>query len=209
MPTPQCPPADTLHLHHWVERLRAGDSTGGDELLRAVARRLEGLARRMLRGRPAVRRWADTDDVLQNALLRLLRALRTVRPDSMRSFYGLAAEVVRRELLDLARHFYGPEGLGANCASHEEVQENPAALDPPAPLEAADELETWCAFHVEVAGLAPDEREVVGLIFYHGWKQAEVARLLQVQVRTVQRRWKSALATLHRRLIQGGWMPEA
>ena len=111
------PPANTLHLHRWVDRLHAGDSTAGDELLRAVAFRLEGLARRMLRGHPAVRRWADTDDVLQNALLRLLRALRTVRPDSMRSFYGLAAEQIRRELLDLARHFYGPQGVGTNCAA--------------------------------------------------------------------------------------------
>ena len=54
-----------------------------------------------------------------------------------------------------------------------------------------------------------EEREVVGLIFYHGWKQAKVARFFNVQVRTVQRRWKSALATLHRRLIEGGFMPEA
>lgn len=205
---PKSPPADTLHLHHWVERLHAGDLIAGNELLHAVGGRLEWLARKMLRGRPAVRRWVDTDDVLQNALLRLLQALRIVRPDSMRAFYGLAAEEIRRELLDLARRFYGPWGVGANYAGHEEVRRNPAALDPPAP-EEQDELERWCAFHEEVAGLPAEEREVVGLIFYHGWKQAEVARLFQIHVRTVQRRWSSALATLHRRLSEGGWMSEA
>ena len=66
---------------------------------------------------PNVRRWADTDDVLQNAQLRLLHALETVRPDSTRRFFGLAAKQIRWELIDLARHFYGAEGIGANHAS--------------------------------------------------------------------------------------------
>jgi DNA-directed RNA polymerase specialized sigma24 family protein len=42
-----------------------------------------------------------------------------------------------------------------------------------------------------------EEREVVSLLFYHGWKQAEVAELLGVTVRTVQRRWQAALVKLH------------
>jgi hypothetical protein len=54
----------------------------------------------MLRGFPAVQRWADTRDVLQASLLRLLHALEEVRPSSSRDFFGLAAEQIRRELLD-------------------------------------------------------------------------------------------------------------
>jgi len=48
--------------------------------------------------------------------------------------------------------------------------------------------------------LPAEECEVVELIFYQGWTQAEVADLLDVTVRTVQRRWQSALLQLHQDL---------
>ena len=190
------PSVDTACLHGWIDRMRAGDAAARDELLRGVCGQLERLAHKMLKRCPGVRRWAETGDVLQNALVRLLRALQEVRPESTRAFFALAAEQMRRELLDLARHFHGPGGLGANHASHP----TPDAPEPPAPAEDADELEKWCAFHEAVAQLPAEEREVVGLIYYHDWPQADVARLCQVTVRTVQRRWASALAKLHRRL---------
>src|SRR5438093_6684777 len=101
---------NTVQLNEWVDRLRAGDRAASDELLRTVCGRLERLARKMLQRFPNVHRWADTGDVLQNSLMRLLRALEEVRPGSVRDFFGLAAEQMRRELLDLARHYYGPQG---------------------------------------------------------------------------------------------------
>ena len=45
----------------------------------------------MLRDFPGVARWEGTDDVLQNATLRLYRALKDVTPESPRSFFNLAA----------------------------------------------------------------------------------------------------------------------
>jgi RNA polymerase sigma factor (sigma-70 family) len=191
-------PSHTTQLHAWIDRLRTGDRGARDDLLRGIAGRLYPLAQKMLGRFPNVRRWADTDDVLQNAQLRLLRALETVRPDSARSFFGLAAEQIRRELIDLARHFYGAEGVGANHASHGWRD------DPPALADEGDELEKWAAFHEAVARLPAAEREVVGLIFYHAWTKSEVAELMGVAVRTVQRRWESALARLHRRLKERG-----
>ena len=38
----------------------------------------------------------------------------------------------------------------------------------------------------------------MGLIYYHGWTQAQVAELFQVNVRTVRRWWEAALVKLHR-----------
>jgi RNA polymerase sigma-70 factor (ECF subfamily) len=133
-------------------------------------------------------------------LLRLLRALQEIQPGSMREFFGLAAEQMRRELLDLVRHFQGPHGCGANHASLHPDDAQATQPDPAAPSESADELEKWSHFHQEVEKLPLEEREVVGLIFYHGWKQAEVAEFFQVNVRTVRRRWESALTKLHHTL---------
>ena len=194
----------SVQLCGWVDRMRAGDQAARDELLRHAGGRLERLARKMLSRFPRVRRWAETGDVLQGALLRLLRALQDVRPESTRAFFALAAEQMRRELLDLARHYYGKHGIGANHDSVGPASDTrgPAA-DPPAPADEPGELEDWCAFHEAVARLPAEEREVVGLIFYHDWKQAQVAELLGVTERTVRRHWRSALGEL-RRALRGG-----
>jgi RNA polymerase sigma-70 factor (ECF subfamily) len=195
----------STQLQLFLARMQAGDATARNELFRHMAGRLERLTRKMLHRFPGVRRWAATDDVLQNALLRLLRTLEAVHPTTPRDFLGLAAEQIRRELIDLARHYYGPQGLGANHASCGETE---GSLDPvlaqPAPSEEPSILSAWCEFHERVRCLPGDEREVVDLLFYQDLTQAEAAELLQVTVRTVQRRWQSALLQLHA-LLKDHW----
>src|SRR3981081_4298813 len=78
----------------------AGDAAAIDALLRHFGARLSVLTRRMLGSYERVKRWADTDDVLQNALVRLLGALREVRPATPREFLALATLQIRRELID-------------------------------------------------------------------------------------------------------------
>jgi hypothetical protein len=56
--------ANTVQLQRRRERLRAGDASARDELLRAVGARVEQLAHRMLRRFPNVQRWAQTNDGL-------------------------------------------------------------------------------------------------------------------------------------------------
>ncbi len=194
---------DTAQLHAWLECLRAGDPAGADGLLRATAGRLERLARHMLHGFPAVRRWADTGDVLQNALLRLLRALEATRPATTRDFFNLAAVQIRRELLDLARYFGGPHGFAAH-----HTDGPPGVLDAaPAVADDSADLERWQAFHDAVARLPEREREVFGLAFYHGWTHGRIAELLGVTDRQVRRRWQSACLALAAAL--GGRLPNA
>jgi RNA polymerase sigma factor (sigma-70 family) len=189
------PSPDTEQLHRGVKRHQAGDPAARNELLRATSARLERLARKMLRAFPNVGRWAQSDDVLQGALVRLLHALETLQPPSMRDFYSLAAAQMRRELLDLARHF-----ARANRHLLTPPPDGEAvAAEAAGPSDAAG-LEWWTCFHELVERLPAEEREVVSLIFYHGWEQAAVADLFQVSVRTVQRRWDSALDKLHARL---------
>jgi len=188
----------TTQLRRWVERIRAGDRSAREEMLRAAQSRLERLARKMLRRFPDVARWEETSDLLQNAVLRLLRALQEVEPTSVRDFFGLAAEVMRRELLDLARRYRSRPVHGPSHAAVAEgsdpgvtVPDRAAAADDP------DELEKWCAFHEAVDRLPVEQREVVGLIFYHGWTQAEVAEHLGMSKRSVQRHWSMAMLQLH------------
>ena len=85
----------------------------GAGLVSLACNRLTPPARKMLRGYPGVARWEQTDDVLQDASLRLCRALENLVPESPRSFFNLAAVQIRRVLIDLARHYYGPQGTGA------------------------------------------------------------------------------------------------
>src|SRR5579885_1307392 len=110
-------PSKTVQIQVWLDRMRGGDATAFDELLRCACERLHNLARKMLRSYPNVHRWEQTDDVLQNASLRLYRTLQQVPVETTRDFFRLAALNIRRELLDLAKHYYGPQGHGARHAS--------------------------------------------------------------------------------------------
>jgi RNA polymerase sigma-70 factor (ECF subfamily) len=185
-----------VRIEGWVARLRAGDPAARDALLGAAGERLRQLARRMLNTYPRVRRWEETDDVLQNALLRLCRAMKDVPPASVTDFLRLAALNIRRELLDLARHHYGPQGAGAHHASlgpDQEEAPEPAghgSLDP-------GRLAVWSEFHRQVERLPDEERAVFDLLWYQGLSQAEAAEALGVHERTVKRRWQSARLRLH------------
>jgi RNA polymerase sigma-70 factor (ECF subfamily) len=183
--------ASTERLHDCIDRMRRGDPAAGDDLFRAVGGRLEDLARRMLRRFPNVSRWAETDDVLQGASVRLLRTLRDVRPASARDFFNLAANHLRGELLDLARRFGRRERAGAPPPG-----DAGAVTAATAPETDRDDLDRWAAFHAAVERLPVAEREVTALAFYHGWSQAEIAELLQVTDRTVRRWWQSACVHL-------------
>ena len=97
---------DTTRL---VEKVQAGDQAARAALLAHVCNRLQNLAHQMLRGYPVVRRWSETGDVLQAAMIRLSKALDKVHLESVAHFHKLATVQIRRELIDLARHYGGPE----------------------------------------------------------------------------------------------------
>ena len=189
----------TTQLHGWLDRLHAGDLRARDELLRTVGARLERLARKMLERFPTVRGWADTGDVVQNASMRLLRALEQTRPATVRDFFGLAAEQMRRELLDLARQASRGRRLGLTSLA---ALPDPAEtlVDVPAFAEDEDDLDLWQQFHDAVATLPSEQREVVSLIYYHGWSRQQVGQMLQMAERTVRRRWHDACLNLRERL---------
>ena len=185
----------TTELRDLLGRVSARDAAARDELLRRTAGNLERLTRKLLGAYPSVRRWEETADVVQNATLRLLRALGAVSPENPRQFFGLAAEQIRRELIDLARHYYGAHGVGANHATR-----SGSAPEAEAPGADPDGLADWQAFHEGVASLPEADREVFDLLYYQGLSQAEAADLLGLTVAAVQQRWQRARLRLHDRL---------
>ena len=180
-------------------RLASGDVSARDDLIVWASQRMGTIAHRMLRRFPTVSRWEQTDDVVQNAALRLARALQASVPADARGLVALAATQVRRELLDLARNYRGPESF----AIHQETNfqrlndDVRAKVDDAAqPDEHVDGLERWTCLHTVAGELPDDEREVFHMCWYLGLKQGEIAALLGCSVRTVKRRWEAAKVRL-------------
>jgi RNA polymerase sigma-70 factor (ECF subfamily) len=197
-------------IEGWIHRLKDGDDQARKELINCACERLTSLTRKMLKGYAKVKRWEQTDDVMQNALLRLYRTLEAVQPANSVEFYRLAAVNIRRELIDLARHYYGPQGLGANYLSvdlsAEQALAEQGAHVATASVENPGQLEAWTAFHDAVGRLPVDERDVFDLLWYQELSQAETAELLNISIRTVKRRWAAARLQLHE--VLDGKLPE-
>jgi RNA polymerase sigma-70 factor (ECF subfamily) len=190
---------NTNDLWYWVTELQAGRPNAAEPTFRKIMEKVDRFARGMFQKFPRVGRFVDVEDVVQNSLIRLLAAFRQVRPNNRQHFYAIVNELIRRELLDLVKHYYGPRGEGTHVG--------PAAVGaaagqvvPAAPDEAGD-LDRLAAFHEAVAGLPAEEREVVGLTYYHGWSQGEISDLFRVSVRTVQRWQESAMEKLKGKLV--------
>jgi RNA polymerase sigma factor (sigma-70 family) len=200
----------TTMIQGWIDRLRAGDDSARAALLDCTGERLRRLARKMLKTYPGVGRWEQTDDVLQNALIRLDRALKAVAPPTARDFFRLAAAQIRRELIDLARRFSGPEGLGARHSTrHEAGGNNNTSVRPDEPVAQTTQdpirLATWTEFHRLAELLPDDERETFELLWYQGLTQGEAASVVGVSERTIARRWVAVRLKLTDAL--GGELP--
>lgn len=187
------PPADTQELQALLDE---GGDAAYDQLLSLASVRLQNLTRRMLRDFPRLRRWEQTDDVFQTAAIKLHKSLAQVRPQSLRQFFGLAATQIRRTLIDLARHHYGPQGQAANHASGINNDRGSSADGP-------ESLAAWAEFHEHVEQLPNDEREVFQLVWYSGTTQREAAELIGVSERTILRRYHRAVLSL-RKFLRGG-----
>lgn len=180
----------------WLALAQSGDESAWDSIIDHSCERLRRLARRMLRNYPALRRWEQTDDILQTAVIRFHRSLRAVKPESSSQFYGLAATQIRRSLLDLTRHHFGPRGTGANhhsddlrtddgkpgstIESHAEIGQEPSTLA------------EWNEFHQAVGQLPEQEQQIFNLLWYDGMSQPEAASITGIPLRTLKRRWQSA-----------------
>ena len=183
-------------LQNLIDQALAGNSSAKDALLDHACDRLLRLTRKMFHGYPQLRRWEQTDDIYQNAMVRLHRALAEVQIESVRHFFNLGALQIRRELLDLAKHHFGPQGPG----SKHHTDGHPADEDGGTLHDRANkpvDVSSWNDFHEQISLLPETDQEIVNLLFYEGLTQEEAARVMGVSIRTLKRRWQDAKIRLH------------
>jgi RNA polymerase sigma-70 factor (ECF subfamily) len=190
------PDRTTAVVQRYLDAL-AGEAPA-DPLIRALldraVGRLELLCANMLyRSYPRLTRpplRLETDEVVGAVVERLIRALGTVRPRTVREFFGLANQHMRWELNDLARRL---DERPAGVELCEEIVPAPAGSDSVLTPEARRILEA-------IDGLPEDEREAFNLVRIHGLSQPEAAEVLGVSVKTVQRRLNRSLVLLAEQL---------
>ena len=200
---PACIDADKLASR--LERLADGDTSARDEILELCQERLRVLSHRLLGKFARVRRWDNTDDVAQNAAMRLYRALGETVPDSPRGLLGLMAVQIQRELIDLARKHAGPQSWASNHDTNAGVRgsERECRVDEAAqPDESREEIpiERWEEFHAAIEALPGDLREVFRMVWYLGLDRESAAKAMGCSVRTLGRMWQEAREKVGRAL---------
>lgn len=180
-------PTQPTDIHKLLKDLQNNSDEAKSAILDLTCERLRRLASRMLKNFPRLARWSDTDEILQAATLRLYKALSSVKPETPEQYFGLAAVQIRRELIDLTRHFYGPEGLATNHHS-----DSGKLLTGTANPEEPSKLVEWEAFHESVEALPVPLKMVVEQLWYNGLTQADAAEVLGISLATIKRRWTQA-----------------
>ena len=171
-----------------------GDRDALDHLVPLVERELQLLAHRYLR-RERPGHTLQTTALVNEAYLRLVDQ-REPRWQSRAHFFGIAAQMMRRILIDHARKVaYAKRGGGAQKVSLDEtcmLAEGRAAE-----LVALDDALTALA--------RVDERKsrVVELRYFGGLSVDEAAEILGVHPDTVTREWRRAKTFLRRELEAG------
>jgi RNA polymerase sigma-70 factor (ECF subfamily) len=197
----------TIFVRECLKRMEEGDPTAQDELIGAVCRRMQQLARRMLDDYSRLRRWEETDDVFSGAALRLSKALRSVTPQSPQHFYRLAALQIRRELQEMVRRHCrndAPQIVNRSDSEAEDSATRSACgtAEPTDITHDPSQLSHWVELHAAIGELPQEQRDVFEAIWYHQLTQSDAADLLGISRRTLIRRWQAACLSLDQHLLQ-------
>jgi RNA polymerase sigma factor (TIGR02999 family) len=186
------PPPDVTTL---LRLAGGGDREAQEELYRLVEGELRQRARARLRQeRPG--HDLQTTVLVDEAYVQLVGGP-DVRWENRSQFYGVAATVMRRMLVDEARQRAAAKrGGGAAVAPLEDVGDpiDRGAADPSAVLALNEAL-------TRLGEAYPEVVQVVELHHFGGWDLKQIAEdVLHVPYTTIKRRWQRALALLHREL---------
>jgi RNA polymerase sigma-70 factor, ECF subfamily len=191
MDDPIPPPAEiTRILHDW----KAGSRDALDRLMPIVYDELKMLASRQLQ-----REWRpdrlQTTAVVNEAYVKLF-GQRVVDWQNRGHFFAIAAQMMRRILVDHARHQQREKrGGAALCVELTEAIPAPAAVDTVDAVALDRALQNLEALDAEQA-------RVVELRFFAGLTVEETSLALGVSPRTIKREWALAKSWLFRELTR-------
>jgi RNA polymerase sigma factor (TIGR02999 family) len=169
-----------------------GDKSARDELMPLVYEELHRLAHRYM-GRERIGHTLQTSGLVNEAYLRLIDQSQ-VHWQNRAHFFGIAAQMMRRILVDYARsRQYAKRGGGAQQVSFDEaliVSE-----------ERAHEVVLLDDALQDLAQFDQRKSQIVELRFFGGLSIEETAELLKVSPGTVMRDWTLAKAWLRKQIV--------
>lgn len=167
-----------------------GDRDAGDHLLPIVYDDLHRQAMRAVRNEPA-ESTLDATGLVHEAYLRLV-AQERVTWKNRAHFFGIAAQIMRRILVDHARARRAEKrGGGMHRVTLSDVALDPAARIDVLQLDEALE---------RLAALDPGQARLVELRYFGGLTIEETAEALEMSPATVKREWAITRAWLRREL---------
>jgi RNA polymerase sigma-70 factor, ECF subfamily len=175
--------------------LKAGDKAAEAQLLELVYPELRKIARRYLRGERSGHTLQPTA-LVNEAYLQLTQQL-DKDWQGRSHFFAIAAQLMRRILVDHARHKKAAKRDGAR--KQVELTETLAVTE-----DRLDEILDVDVALQRLAEFDPRRATVVELRFFGGMTEEEVGEVLDVAPRTVRRDWNVAKAWLHGELRERG-----
>jgi RNA polymerase sigma factor (TIGR02999 family) len=171
-----------------LEAAQEGDASAAEELLPIVYRELRKLAAYKM-AQEAPGHTLQPTALVHEAWLRLLKPEEQARFQNRSHFFAVAAEAMRRILVESARRKKRIKHGG----QLERVDLD--AVEVPLPL-PADELIALDQALERLTAIDRRSAEVVKLCFFVGLTQEQAAKELGVSLRTTERLWKFARAWL-------------
>lgn len=186
------PPSEITRL---LKSWSAGDSSAAERLMQLVYDELRRLARAYLRRERADHTLQPTA-LVNEAYLKLVDQTR-VNWQNRRHFYGIAAQMMRRVLVDHARERAAEKRGGERRRVSLDEADVPTG-------ERAAELVALDEALQKYSDVFPRKAKVVELRFFGGFSVDETAEILGVSDKTVMREWESAKLWLYRELDGAG-----
>jgi RNA polymerase sigma factor (TIGR02999 family) len=172
-----------------------GDKAALDRVIPMVYQELRRLAHRQMR-RERAGDTLQTTALINEAYMRLVDYAR-VRPRDRAHFLSIAAQAMRRVLIERARSRRSAKrGSGAQKLSLDEAAD--VSAERGADLVALDEELT------QLAAIDPRKSRLVELKYFGGLTNEESAEVLEVSTPTVERDWRTAKMWLHREILRTG-----